>query len=354
MQLNGINRLPMPTWGWLKMNDTSLETEIEGVFGKEPLITGAEAIRIDKDVDLGPVPGILPDMEEMRALVADQHNCALTLTIPKGMHLAEPVIITFQMDGENRFLSDYIHIRAEEGSSATVVIQYRGTPAATCLHNGFTYLEGYAGAKVKLIKAQMLYDKDVHLDVTAARLSEGELLLCEMGAVHSVASCNLLLEGRGSVGNLDGLYIGDGRKKQDFNYRIEYRGQETEGYITVKGALAGQAHKALKSTIDFVTGAAGAKGREEESVLVLGDQAVNLSAPLLLCSEDNVEGEHATSTGKPDGEKLFYLMSRGFTEQEAKQLLVEASFTPLLNKVELEELREDLVCRIQGVIHGDS
>ena len=64
------------------------------------------------------------------------------------------------------------------------------------------------------------------------------------------------------------------------------------------------------------------------------------SIPALLCDEDDVEGEHAASAGQIDENRLFYLMSRGLDEREAKKLIIEASFRPVIEKIPLENLRK--------------
>lgn len=203
----------------------------------------------------------------------------------------------------------------------------------------------------------MLSSEDRHTGAVSVCVGENaraEVLLGELGAARTVGSCNIELFGTGSKAELGSIYTAANQQKLDLNYRIGFLGKESEGTIVVKGALAGQARKVLRSTIDFVKGASGAKGREEETVLLLSEAAVNQSAPLLLCGEDNVEGEHATSTGRPDEAKLYYLMSRGFSQAEAKKLIVEASFAPLLNKLNSDVLQMEWKERIQEVIHHEN
>ena len=53
-----------------------------------------------------------------------------------------------------------------------------------------------------------------------------------------------------------------------------------------------------------------------------------------------VEGMHAASAGQIDSEKLFYLMSRGLDERDAKKLIIEASYAPIIDKIPLVSLRE--------------
>jgi len=70
---------------------------------------------------------------------------------------------------------------------------------------------------------------------------------------------------------------------------------------------------------------------------------LNLSVPVLLCAEDDVEGEHAASSGRPDDNMMFYMMSRGLSEQEAKKMLVEAAFSAILSKVPDMSLQNEIL-----------
>ena len=75
---------------------------------------------------------------------------------------------------------------------------------------------------------------------------------------------------------------------------------------------------------------------------LLNDEIKADSIPTLFCSEDDVIGEHAASVGKVDEAKLFYLMSRGLSENRAKKLIVESSFRPIMDNIDDEKLRDKL------------
>jgi len=348
--------MQMPTFRWLKINEAEPLGGMPGNYKKELQFQETDRVVMERKAVVVEESGLSEDFKRSLAFTKDGGACEHVLTIRENARLAEPLILDFSLDDENSALYDLLQIKAERGSRATIVLRYTSAGQKPCFHSGFTALELAEGAEVKLIVAQMLSGQDQHagaVSVTVGPQAHAEVILGELGAARAVGSCNIELLGTGSKAELGGLYTAAGNQKLDLNYRIGLLGKESEGDIVVRGALAGQARKVLKSTVDFVKGAAGAKGREEETVLVLSDAAVNLSAPLLLCGEDNVEGEHATSTGKPDEAKLYYLMSRGFSEAEAKKLIVEASFTPLLNKLESESLKMEWKERIQGVMYRE-
>ena len=356
MELKQINRMPMPTFRWLKINDAEPLGGVPGTYKKELPLWHTDRMIMERRTISFDESSANEDLKRSLAFTREGAGCEYVLTVREHADITEPVILDFRLDDENCALYDLLQIKAEKGSRATIVLRYTSAGLNPCFHSGFTVLELAEKAEVKLIIAQMLSGEDRHagaVSVIVGPQAHAEVILGELGSVRSVGSCNIELLGGGSKAELSGLYAAADAGKLDLNYRIGLRGKESEGEIVVKGALAGQARKVLKSTVDFIKGAAGAKGREEETVLVLSDAVVNLSAPLLLCGEDNVEGEHATSTGKPDEGKLYYLMSRGFSEEEAKKLIVEASFTPILNKLEPESLRMEWKERIQEVMHGE-
>ena len=68
--------------------------------------------------------------------------------------------------------------------------------------------------------------------------------------------------------------------------------------MTADGVLQGGAKKIYRGTIDFKNGSAGAVGDEKETVLLLSDDVVNQTIPLILCSEEDVQGNHGASIGK--------------------------------------------------------
>ena len=73
-------------------------------------------------------------------------------------------------------------------------------------------------------------------------------------------------------------------------------------------------------------------------ILIRGE----LSWPLMLATEDEVDGHHTVSIGRLDEEKIFYLMSRGLDKSEAERLIVEAAFNPVIEKLSDETLRAQL------------
>lgn len=355
-RLKRVNQLQVPTWNALKINETAVMTDFAGmpVYAKQPLKKEYADIQTSQEKVRQIQPGKAPVViRAIKDYVKSFGNYRLHIVIPEGVVVDEPIILNFGLDGNDALLIDDILISAGAGSRATIVMSYSSDNRAACFRCGFTALELNENANILLIKAQMLSEKHDNADATEVILAEGayaHVILVELGAKKSVSGCSVQLKGNGSSANLDGVYIVNHERELDLNYRIEYRGKKSEGNITIRGALLDQARKVAKSTLDFLSGAVDSKGREEESVLALSPTAVNISAPLLLCGEDKVDGQHATTTGRVDQGQLFYLMSRGIAEGEARKLIALASFGPILDKIEPEFLREEIMASVREVL----
>ncbi len=85
-------------------------------------------------------------------------------------------------------------------------------------------------------------------------------------------------------------------------------------------------------------------------MVLLNEGVRNRSVPLMLSGEDDVDGHHAVSVGKMDQEKLFYVMSRGLDLNEARRLVVEASFQPVLERIADGDLRAEVEQQIEELI----
>ena len=81
-----------------------------------------------------------------------------------------------------------------------------------------------------------------------------------------------------------------------------------------------RAKKVFRGTIDFKRGSAGSVGSENETVLLLGEDAENKTVPVILCAEENVEGSHGATIGELDEDTLFYFASRGIDRAAVERL----------------------------------
>ena len=201
------------------------------------------------------------------------------------------------------------------------------------------------GAKLHLVNAQLVAADKTYTSKVRVYVGKGATFsytVVEAGALHSATELSVDMAGDDSVSDIWGLYFGDGERLLDLNYVVRQAGRRTDANMQVRGALLGKSEKNFRGTLDFIEGAKGSVGREDEEVVLLSPDVRNRSVPIMLSHEDDVDGHHAVSVGKMDENKLFYLMSRGLDMAEAQRLVVEAAFNPVLDRIPDADLKQEI------------
>lgn len=152
-------------------------------------------------------------------------------------------------------------------------------------------------------------------------------------------NCSVLLEGEGSRFESDIAYRLKGSEKYDLNCEGIHTGKKTETAINASGVLSDQASKLMRGTIDFRQGCAGAVGNESEDVLLIDETVQNQSVPVILCAEEDVEGNHGASIGRPDENLIYYMASRGIETERILEMLAQAKLDTVIQKLPDEEVR---------------
>lgn len=343
-----INILPVPTWNRTGVN----WADAKAALPEESLLPGK------KEAYSGTLPSGMHQLKELPQEIAsiksgmgdalDQYiknGADQTCFILAEGNAKEPFVVTEFFDTSRPVNRTHYGIIAKESSELTVVQINRGD-ARDGVSMNLTQIDAKAGSKVRLIQMQLLGDQGRSWDAVGAVLGDGaqvELVRAVLGG--SVAACGSLacLEGAKSGFDLNTAYFGHKEQYLDFNDVARHIGKETVSEMYTSGVLADKSNKILRGTIDFLSGAVHSVGHENETVLLLSSEARNRTVPLILCGEEQVEGQHAATLGRFDEKQLYYLCSRGLTATQAKRLMVEARFTPVLDMLPDEDLRKEIL-----------
>lgn len=343
--LQNVNALPVHTWRWLGVNDTTFEAEVPPIT---PLACPPAPVLPTGIAALEHLPAEFDDINTGMGDAAQDFvrahknmHAALHATAESGS--GTPILYEYELDGATPAVVDSTEILAEQNSRIVVVQVYKSEQETTAFHAGLTRIIAKAGAQVTLVQVQLLGENATHFSDVGVLAHEGAnvtLVQIELGARRALAGCRSLLAGHKAHMDINTIYLGGGQQTLDFNYLTEHVAPATTSEMQAAGALFGNSEKIYRGTIDFVKGAARATGHEQENTLLFSKNARCRSVPLILCGEENVEGQHAATIGKVDQAKMFYLNSRGLSEAQAKRLMVEAQFAPALAKVPQDDLRQ--------------
>ena len=343
----------------MKLNETPVRTsrnfninniKLENIEIPEKIPTfNKKMVTIDSNkVDVYPfaseaklIYGINPELTEL----ANSHpNENIQLVMNSKMN--SNTEINYDIDNKNKILIDQIEINANEGTKSTVIIKYKSNEEVEAFHNGIIRVNAKQNSKVNVILVNLLNIKSnnfISIENTLESNAKINYTIVDFGGAHSITNYYSNLIGEGSDNSLNAIYLGKENQVFDLNYIGELRGEKSNIDIEVQGALKDIAKKHFKGTIDFKKGCKKATGNENEACMLLSDKAKSIALPMLLCSEEEVEGNHSSSAGKIGEKELFYIMSRGFELKEAMKLMVRAKFNKILENIQNDSLKQEIL-----------
>lgn len=141
------------------------------------------------------------------------------------------------------------------------------------------------------------------------------------------------LEGEGAHVETTSLLRGTGRQRFDVKHEIFHLAPRTVSDLRVGSVLSGGAKAIVRGLVRVEKNAPGCVSRQKEETLLLSPDAEIDAVPMLEIENRDVRCSHAAAVGRIDGDKLFYLMSRGLDRASAETMLIEAFVEPYLSKL---------------------
>ena len=328
-----INRANVPaaqTWNRLRANSLSVSVPNHADAGKVYL----PLPRLFERIECG-MGQEVTDYVESQAFKSDFYN------VPAHTKREEPIVVAVSA-AQNQCANTGIIVR--EGAEATVVIAAFAGDASDVddavagsdanddvlpTSAALTRIVVETGAKLHLIEMLGVNEGQQHLESVGLEIHQDAAVDVKQYALGgSTIGLGLTANLVGARARLDlnNRYHATHEETLDINHLVRMRGTSTRAQLTESGVLNEAAKKTLRATIDLIRGAKDAQGNEIETVMILGDDVVNKTMPVILCDEDDVAGNHGATIGSVSPEQLDYLAARGLSRQAAEQLFIRALF----------------------------
>jgi Fe-S cluster assembly scaffold protein SufB len=346
MEMVKLNETPVRTSRNFNINNIKLENinipEKVKKFGSVKIYNESEENKIDFVIDDFEITyGISEEFLNL-AKQNSNYNTKIIINSKKNKNIK----LDFLFDEENANLIDNIEIVAKEGSKATIYLKYEAKNDVEVFHNEVIKIFAKKNSNIKVIFVNLTNYKTnnfISIDSNIEDNAKLDYTIIDFGGKNSITNLYSNLIGEESDQNINTIYLGREEQVIDLNYIGELRGEKSNINIEVQGALKDNSRKHFKGTIDFKKGCKKATGNENEYCTILSDTAKSLALPMLLCSEEDVEGNHSSAAGKIGEKELFYIMSRGFEIKEAMKLLVRAKFNTIIETISDEELKSQIL-----------
>ena len=271
------------------------------------------------------------------------------IRVPADTELTEPVLVTVTGRGGDEAIARHILVDAGAHSRATVVLRFEGS--ATWADT--VELVVGDGAQLTFVTVQDWADDAVHHSTQHARVGRDATLkhvAVSFGGDLVRHDTTATYDGPGGSIEMLGLYFADRGQHIEHRLFVDHNAPRTTSNVVYKGALQDEgAHTVWIGNVLIRKEAEGIETYEENRNLVLTDGCQADSVPNLEIETGEIEGAgHASATARFDDEQLFYLRSRGVTEQQAQRLVVHGFFNDLIRRIAVPAIEESLTTTVEA------
>ncbi len=236
-------------------------------------------------------------------------------------------------------------IVAGENSQFSIIEHYVSLNGGVYFNNVVTEIVAAENAVVDHCKVIRESDEAYHiatLQVYQHRVSSLSSQTICLGGALVRNDINPVLDGEGAYCDLEGLYMLAGKQHADNHLRVEHRTPHTSSREFFRGILDDRSHGVFCGRIIVRPGAQKTDAKQTNKNMLLSDRAQIDSKPQLEIFADDVKCTHGATVGQLDGDAVFYLRSRGISEDAAHSLLTYAFARESLAHVRDRGLRAQL------------
>ena len=252
----------------------------------------------------------------------------------------KPLVLSYS-NMEGLFVSN-VFILAGKNSKVDIVLKWKSKNKIYC--GAAVKVLAKEGSKVNVVsvydfEGTSVVQRKFGKCLQGAEVNWKELV---MGGDVILSDIQNFLEGENAKSEVASLFVSKGREVFDLNSEVFHNSSLTESKIFMRGASLDSSQSISRGLIRIEENSFDCKGYEKHDVLLLGDEAEADAIPQLEILNDKVECSHGTSIGRLDEDSIFYLMSRGLSEEEAEFEILQGYFSFVDDWVLSEELRQEI------------
>jgi Fe-S cluster assembly protein SufB len=364
---NTFNRLGIPEAEQKWLGGVTAQYESEAVYHSIREDLEAQGVLfLDMDSGLKQFPEIVQQYFGSVVPYSDNKFAALNtavwsggsfIYVPKGVHVEMPVQAYFRINAKNMGQFERTLIIADEGSSIHYV---EGCTAPTystdSLHSAVVELIAMKDAKIRYSTVQN-WSSNVYNLVTkrgvAYENATVEWVDGNIGSKLTMKYPAVLLRGEGAHAEVISVaYAGEGQH-QDAGAKVHHLAPNTTSNILSKSISKNGGRSSYRGMLQVSPKASGCRSKIVCDALLLDEHSRSDTYPTMEVANSTADLEHEASVSKISGDQLFYLMSRGFSEEEAMGLIVNGFFEPFTRELPMEyavELNKLLELEMEGSI----
>ena len=283
---------------------------------------------------------IPPEDNKFAALNSAVWSGGSFIYIPPGVKVDMPLQAYFRINAENIGQFERTLIIADEGSEVHYI---EGCTApvysSESLHSAVVELVAHKDAKLRYTTIQNWSNDVYNLVTKRAYAYEGatvEWIDGNIGSKLTMKYPGIYLMGRKAYGETLSIAFAGKNQHQDTGAKMVHLAPDTTSKITSKSVSRANGRSTYRGLLRVRKGATNVKSTVRCDALLLDDTSKTDTYPYMEINQEDATVTHEATVGKIGDEQIFYLMSRGFTEEEALSLIVNGFMEPFTKELPME------------------
>ncbi len=300
---------------------------------------------------------IPPNDNKLAALNSAVWSGGSFVYVPAGVKVEMPLQAYFRINTENMGQFERTLIIAEEGSDVTYI---EGCTApvysSDSLHSAVVEIVAKPGARVRYTTVQNWSQNVFNLVTKRAVAHENatmEWVDCNLGSKLTMKYPSIYLLGEGAHGEVLSIaFAGDGQH-QDAGAKIIHAAPKTTSSIFAKSISKDGGRSTYRGLLEVAAGATGARSKVVCDALLLDEDSRSDTYPTIRIDESDADIGHEATVSKVGDDQLFYLQSRGLSEEDASKMIVNGFIEPVTKELPMEyavELNRLIELQMEGSI----
>ncbi|PLV56349.1 Fe-S cluster assembly protein SufB [Thermotoga sp. SG1] len=262
------------------------------------------------------------------------------LYVPANVKIPMPLQAYFLMSNPGMGQFEHTIIVAEEGSEVTF-IEGCSAPRYNVinLHAGMVEIYVKRGAKVKYLTIQNWSKNTYNLNTKRSIVEEEGSMTWVSGSLGSYKTMlypMTILKGKGSrAESMSITYAGPGQH-MDTGSKVVHLAPYTSSLVSAKSISLGGGWAFYRGLLKITKEAVNSKASVECAALMLDNKSKSDTVPIIEVETDKADVGHEARIGRIGEDQIFYLMSRGLSEQEAKSMIVKGFVEPVVKELPFE------------------
>ncbi len=359
LEFPDVIQTPGRTWTDLSKLDFEALVDPEGALEQKErvapegveVLSFAEALEAHESLVREHFGSVVDPQENyLTALQTALFTTGTVIYVPEGVE-AQAATIRTTMAGQSLF--NYTLIIAEQSSSVTILERQETAEEGEFderYYSGIVELVAGENSYVQYGSLQDLTENTYNYGLKRAdtdTYATANWIDCNVGSRLTKTSVETVLSGEASESQIVGAFYGHDDQHFDVDARVWHENEHTTADLVTRGVIDDEARSVYEGVQDVGREAWNTSSYQRENTLMLSDESEADASPKLIINNHDTEASHSATVGQVDEEDLFYMKSRSVDEHLAKNMLVSGFFVPVLEEIEVEELREDLNGRIQ-------